>query len=388
MKSICNSALLMLLVLGSMARADDAKAVEKKVKEIAGVAEFLRSVPKHFGTVQSIDSGKHQVTLLIEGDKVPKTWPLMAEAEVKIHGWWGRIEQLHPGDRIWAWFQTDRQKRPIAIMMLADEMSQQDIHDTVWTLTSENEGKATVHPSKGADKTLPLATPTKLPVGTRVFWQTNGEKVTRLVAAPEFEGLRKKQQEWLKGHWVKVGLPATVTFLHQHSGEMELMLDHESMRWGRSLKPGDSVALTATPDIKGVVREMRPWRERTVLRLVVAAQDQGDLRLGQRVAVTMAAPSQSVQEAQLPPDIGRRKDKTERVEWFLASVYCTCLVRGNICTGHFYTLASCNPNGCGQPAVVRKHVARLIDEGKTDEQIFADLLKEYGSGLLKPHLLP
>ena len=58
------------------------------------------------------------------------------------------------------------------------------------------------------------------------------------------------------------------------------------------------------------------------------------------------------------------------------------------CTGHFYTLASCNPNGCGQPAHRRDEIGKMIDRGLTDRQILDELVKESGPLLLRPHLLP
>jgi hypothetical protein len=228
-------------------------------------------------------------------------------------------------------------------------------------------------------------------IGQRVYYQSASGKepwARLLMSVEAFERRRHEQKLALRQRWQAEGLPGTVTFLHLHSGEMEMMLDHEAMRWGRSLKAGDSVTIAVAPPIKGVVRAMKPWRERTQLRLVVNSTDITDLRPGQRVLLKMTPPAPAVQDALLPPDIGRRKLKEDRVEWFLASIYCTCLVRGNICTGHFYTLASCNPNGCGQPNLIRKQVGKLIDEGKTDEQIFEVLQKEHGPGLFKPHLLP
>ena len=89
-----------------------------------------------------------------------------------------------------------------------------------------------------------------------------------------------------------------------------------------------------------------------------------------------------------PPDIGRPRTKDERIEWFLASIYCTCKVRGDICTGHFYTLASCNPNGCAAPNETRRQVREMIDKGLTDREIWDGLLKGNGHLMLKPHLLP
>jgi hypothetical protein len=80
--------------------------------------------------------------------------------------------------------------------------------------------------------------------------------------------------------------------------------------------------------------------------------------------------------------------KKERLEWFLASIYCTCGVNGSTCTGHFYTLASCNPNACGTPGYMRQVIGEKIDKGLTDKQIFEELLKKYGPDLLRQHLLP
>jgi hypothetical protein len=381
------------VIAPTIGRADDAKKVEAKVKEIAGVAEFLRGVPKYFATLQNVDAARRRVTLLVEGEKLAKTWDVAPDAEVKVAGWWGRLEQFKPGDRVWAWFQTDRQKQPIAVMMLADELSQQDINDVPWALVDLTETHATLGLGK-TDRKLERTTATVIDGATKgkqVRVQSAGDKMDRvrlILSVEAFEKRRAEQRAWLSKRWESDGLPGTMTFLHPLSGEIEVMIDHEAMRWARSLKTGDSVTLAASPPIKGVVRDMRPWRERTQLRLVVAAADQGDLRLGQRINLKMTPPSAAVQEAQIPPDIGRRTDRHERIEWFLASIYCTCGVSGNVCTGHFYTLASCNPNGCGHPNYVRKEIGKMIDEGKTDEQIFEILLKEQGPKLLKPHLIP
>ena len=170
---------------------------------------------------------------------------------------------------------------------------------------------------------------------------------------------------------------------------MDLLLDHETMRWARSLKTGDAVTLVAEPPIKALVKSVQPWRERTQLRLVVKSIDLADLSAGQRMQLRRTPPAAEVDSAKLPPDIDHpRAGKQERIEWFLASIYCTCGVAGDRCTGHFYTLASCNPNGCGMPNHMRSLLAEKIDQGKTDRQIFEELLEDQGPNLVKPHLLP
>jgi hypothetical protein len=326
--------------------------------------------------------------LLIEGEKLAKVWPLAPDAELKVSGWWGRLDQFTTGDRVWAWFQTDRKKQPVAVAMLADEPSEQDIHGPGLTLVRRSADGITVKPVKGAERTLKAKATEGLAEGKPVYLQSSGGTARLVLTAAAFEERREAQKALLRKRWVGEGLPGTVTFLHRFSGEMELMLDHEAMRWGRALKLGDKVSLDASPPIPAVVKHVTPWRERTQLRLVVNSFDQTDLELGQRVRLHVAAPPPELDAAQLPPDLDRPRAKAERVEWFLASIYCTCKVKGDGCTGHFYTLASCNPNGCGMPNHVRKVIAAKIDAGLTDRQIFEQLLKEQGPELLRPHLLP
>ena len=88
------------------------------------------------------------------------------------------------------------------------------------------------------------------------------------------------------------------------------------------------------------------------------------------------------------PGIDQPKTREERIDWFLANIYCTCGVGGDGCTGHFYTLASCNPNGCGAPNATRQYIGSKIDEGLSNHAIFEALLKQRGPQMLRPHLLP
>jgi hypothetical protein len=320
----------------------------KAVKAVAGTAEFLRLLPKPFATVKAIDPKARTVTLLADGEKEPRTWPLEPDAEVKVGGWWGRLDQFKAGDRVWAWLKLDRKKNPVSVAMLADEMTEWDMHGGL-------------RPKKGEE---PRFTPDVV------------------------EARRKEQKAWLRKRWADEGLPGTLTFHHVFSGELELTLDHEAMRWGRSLAAGDTVQLQADPPIKAVVKAVAPWRERTVVRLVVGELESSELRVGQRLAVRITPPAEAVDASVYPPDIGRERTRAERVEWFLASTYCTCGVSRDVCTGHFHTLASCNPNGCGMPNSRRDEIGGMIDKGMTDRQIFDALLRDAGPLMLRPHLMP
>ena len=314
------------------------KAQGTAIQEVAGTAEFLRSVPKKLGVLKGVDAGRGHITFLADGDKDAREWALDPEAEIKRDGWWGRLSQFQSGERVWAWFRTNRHKQPTSIFLLADETSAQDIHRA---------------------------------------------KVTTV----DFEAKRQAQRAWLRKAWVRDGLPGTVSYAHYH-GEVELLLDHEAMRWGRSLKTGDRVELAAAPPIKAVVKAVAPLRERTRITLVVNGQDLGEFAAGQRWHLKMPEPPAAVDDSLYPPDIDRPRARTERIEWFLASTYCTCGVGKDTCTGHFYTLAACNPNACGMPRQMRATIGAKIDRGLSDRQIFDELLKERGPTLLRPHLLP
>src|SRR6266851_1777715 len=340
--------------------AADKKTLNDKVKEISGTSEFLRSVPKHFATLKGVDATSLRVTLLIEGETLPKVWPLVPDAEIKRAGWWARLDQLPLGDRVWVWFETDRNKQPRAVSMICDELSEQEIHGGGVTPAPGTTHDLTLKPSVGksrtvhADKAAVFRGSTQITMkglwdglkkGEKVYVQTAGEGARLILDAETFALRKKEQQASLRKLWTDRGLPGTVVFMHRFSGEMDFMLDHEAMRWGRSLKPGDAVRLQTPVPIPAVVKQVKPWRERTEVRLVVAAADMGDLTPGQRLALHMSPPPAEVDQAVLPPDLDRPRAKAERIEWFLASIYCPCGVNGDTCTGDFYTFASCNPNG-------------------------------------------
>jgi hypothetical protein len=310
---------------------------KKAMMEVAGAAEFLRLLPKPYGTVKAVDPKANTVTLLLDGEKVAKVWPVEPDAEVKVHGWWGRLDQFKPGDRAWVWLKLDRHKNPKSVAMIADEASERDVHDSV-------------QPTAFADS-------------------------------------RVAQKRWLRDRWSAEGLPCTLSVNHVFGGELDVLLDHEAIRWGRALSTGDKVELLADGLIPAVVKHVAPWRERTVVRLVVGELAAADLAVGQRVHLKVPSLPQDVDESLYPPDVDRPRTPAERAEWFLCSIYCTCAIDKEICTGQFYTLASCNPNGCGSPQATRKEVLKFIEQGKTDKQIWDELKSSRGALMAKPHLM-
>src|SRR5919201_6633443 len=180
---------LLLAAAGLLAAplsADDKKAERRandKIKEVAGTAEFLRSGPKHFATFQAFDPARRAVTLLLEGERLAKVWAVAPDAEVKVLGWWGRLDQVTPGDRVWGWFQTDRKKQATAVAMLADEPSEEDIHGPgVAVVTADAQG-LTVKTAKGEKRTLKTGSGGAPKPGQHVYVQSSGDRA-RLVLDP------------------------------------------------------------------------------------------------------------------------------------------------------------------------------------------------------------
>ena len=365
-----------------------------KEKPIAGTAEFLRLLPKPFGVIKAIDPKARTVSLLLDGEKESKVWPVEPDAEVKVNGFWGRLEQFKAGDRVWVWLKLNRTKKPVSVAMLADETSELAIHGTpglVMEVTTDSKQPAdatfTLVDGKVERKLLgDLKTMATVAPGSKLLVVTEKDRIVRFRYADRVNEAVAKQREWLRARWLADGLPGTLAFHHVFSGEMDVILDHEAIRWGRSLKAGDKVTLTADPPIEAVVKAVTPWRERTQLRLVVGELQSSELKPGQRIGVKMTAPAKEVDDSVYPPDLGRKRTDDERVEWFLASMYCVCGVGKDICTGHFYTLSSCNPNGCGAPNFTRDEIRKQIAAGKSDKDIWDQLRKDRGDLMTRPHL--
>jgi len=380
-------AFLLGLSVGSLTGADEEKS--EKPKEVAGKADVMRHVVKRFASFEGVEEGG-RVRLQLKGEDESSTWPMREDAEVKFDGWWGRLEQFRPGDRVWAWFAVNRKKEPVSVLMLANEVSEMDIHGQAREVT-ERDGEMVTFRIPG-EKDAPARTLRSgghdLEVGNRGFVQSAGGAVRRFLTEAELETARAKQRDWLRERWREEGLPGMVSFLHPLSGEMEVFLDHEGRRWGRHLENGARVTLVADRDLAVRVKFTEPWREKTRVRLVTkSGLDQLDLSPGQRIALRVPEPPAEVQASPLPTDIGRLEGRDERIEWFLSTVYCTCGIDGDRCTGMFYTLAACNVNSCGGPNDMREILAAWMEEGMDDRAIFERLREKKGRDVRRPHLL-
>lgn len=357
-----------------------------------GRATMLRSALKYHAAFLGAEAGR--ITLRPDGSADAQSWPVDPDAEIRIQGHWGGLEDLDRGGTIWVWTRIGPDGKARAVFMVADEISEQDIHQVPYTVTAVDPERRTVDVRRKLDgkneqtRVLKAAADLKLPEkDTRVYVQTAGEELVRSVDADGLAKLKEVRRARLEDRWRKNGLPGTVIGLHLLSGEIELALDHEALRWGRALKPGDRSTLQLGKPLPVLVQEVRPWYERTRVILVSNGRDLADVAPGRRVRLGVSEPAAELLASRFPPDSERPREAGARAEWMLASVYCGCTISGDVCTGMFYTLAACNTMTCGMPNQVRAFVRPLIEKGLTDREIFGRMEIEFGPSLWKPHLL-
>jgi hypothetical protein len=394
-----------LAILAAFAAPQDPKSTEKILKERA---TLLRSAKKLYAAFVEANPAMGEIRLRSEEDGEEKTWALDAEAEIRIRGWWGGLEDLVPGERIWFWVRPDREGKLRAIFMVADEISEQDIHQVPYALSSVDverreievrrklDGKTeevrslrvpdTLAPVRDGDDVV-LGAAARVKPGGTVFIQASGKELLRIATPEGLPAVKSAQKERMEARWRKTGLPGTVTGLHAVTGEIEILLDHEAMHWGRALKAGDPVKIHLDRPVTAVTLEVRPWNERTRVLLAAAGREFSDVTVGRRIRIGVPEPAAEVLASHLPPDAGRPRDSAARADWVLASTYCACSIAGDGCTGMYYTLAACNGMTCGMLKRVRTFLAPLIEKGLSDRELLEAMEKEFGAAIWKPHLL-
>src|SRR5262249_39218997 len=115
-------------IYGSDAPKLDVKPISAKGREVAGPHGNLDVTSRRFGILKGADPLRRRITLLLEGQSEPKEWPIRPDAEAWHAGWWGRLSDFTLGDRVWVWFDNDSAKQPVAVSLLADELSEQDLY--------------------------------------------------------------------------------------------------------------------------------------------------------------------------------------------------------------------------------------------------------------------
>lgn len=395
-----------LLHVSIIAAESDYKPLSANSTDTAGPHGNLDQTARRFAILRAADPLHGRLTLMIEGETKTKEWSLAPGAEVWFSGEWGRLDQFTVGDRVWVWFNRDRDKQFDRIVWLADELSEQDLYEPL-EVKAVDQGADTAtfasnREKKPTSRTIPLtgatfhrnnaeAPLTSLKTGEKLYLQTTGDCARLLLDAATFEKRKAAQREVLRQRWANEGLPGTLIFSYPQRHEVEVMIDHEGSSWSRTLKEGDRVTLCCGNSTAAQIKRLRPWRERTQILIGIddGSVEPAGVAVGQRVSLRFAAVPVEV-DAERPTGLGKSTARSERVEWIMSSVYCTCGMHDG-CAGHVFTLAACDAgqgHTCGLARGTREKIAELIDAGQTDRQIFEAFRGERGPNFVRPHMLP
>lgn len=365
---------------------------------------FFTGLPKLFGRLEKVDAQKGEIHFVLERDGQSLGRPLRADVDVFVVGGLGSPGDLQSDERIWIVFDTGPDRKELkAARFITDEIGLQTIHGDWFTVESVDGGcKSMVVSLPGKNgpalQTLSFAENLQthrgarrggaelLHVGDRVRYQTRLEqgqyRAIRTYDAAALDRHSALQRLRTEQRLRREGVPGEIATAGPE-GDITLLLYRPGGDEARNLKPGDEVRtkIGTTSNLATVIR-VQPWGEKT--RLQVRAPSVGTPAIvGQAIHAFVP---RTVRIGSLPPGVGRATDRTERIEWLLSSVYCTCPNRPDTCTGHLYTLSMCDTKGCGMPDAVRAKLGAWIDAGKTDAELLDLLEKEQGELLRRIHL--
>lgn len=368
---------------------------------------FFTALPKHFARLEKFDPARRELTLVLEKDGQTITRQARPDADFIRHGGLGLLAELRPGDRLWVVFDKGASREDLKeVRFLTDEVGLQTIHGHWFTVDGVAAGERTLTvrpPAKTAEappQTLKLARdvrvlkgerrggPDLLAAGDRVRTQSRFEdgeyRVAEILDQAALERDAARQRRRLEEVLAREGVPGEVQAVQTPLREAALLLYRPGSNAARLLRPGDRIRVSAGEKrVSLPVKQIKPWGEKTsvTVELPVGAPE---LMPGQAIRFFLG---RARVEGELPPGLGRATEKNERVEWLLASIYCTCGQGPDTCTGHLYTLAMCEPVRCPMPSMVRGKLEGWIDGGKTDAEILALLLQEQGPLVRQIHLL-
>jgi len=363
---------------------------------------FFSRLVRLFGRVESFDPSARTLTVVTDaGERL--TLPLKLDTDVFLNELPAEPAALRPNDRVWLAMEGNAERKQYdALRFVADEPTYQALHGTWYTVKSvEPVGRIVRLTGQEGEKTLDVEVPAspdfELVEGSRrkpfadlrpgmiVRYQSR-HRVGRYELSRAVSQLAWSLEKARVGAAIDAALQTDGLPAQAHAGEAPLwtiLVQRTGSAWARHLRSGSRVTLAVSSGAShpAEVREIGPWGEKTrvVLRLGGGVTLAADRLLRLRMDRPEPGP--------LPAGLGISTEPEERVEWFLSSIYCTCSIAGDRCTGHLYTLAMCDHAGCGKPNAMKSVLRGLIRQGFSDAEILRKLEADEGPGLLSPHLL-
>jgi hypothetical protein len=367
---------------------------------------FFSRLVRVFARLERVHPARRTITFVTDADGATWTQPLKVDSDVFLNELPAEANALKPRERVWVAMEGNAAKKEFGVVhFICDEPTYQALHGTWYTVQSVDAGSRKVVLAHGegakAERVELTAAPDfELLAGSRkqdfaglkaemvVRFQsryaTGGYELTQAVSQLAWAFNKARQNEALEQSRVSTGLPGHVVAVDDNA--WTVLIYRTGSEWARRLRRGDRVLLrldnpSGSADFPAEVREIGPWGEKTRVLLQVNGGTQPAAETP--VRLRMSRPEKSP----LPAGLGIATDSAARIEWFLSTVYCTCGIAGDRCTGHLYTLSMCHPTGCGKPMAMRNVLADLIKQGLSDAQILKRLEADEGPELLVPHLL-
>jgi len=172
------------------------------------------------------------------------------------------------------------------------------------------------------------------------------------------------------------------TVLDRTNNNLTLLIRRSDSYQARLLKQRAKIFVHEKEKIPAQITSLEPDYSR--MRLGIAlSRTNCDVQVGDVLQIT--AKQVKNKPSELPPDLGRFKERQARIDYFLSTIYCACGMMGDSCAGHWNTLAACKIHGCGMPNVVTSLVEKSISEGRSDKEILQQLIAEHGKIILRQH---
>ncbi|MBI3462280.1 MAG: hypothetical protein HY000_04360 [Planctomycetes bacterium] len=320
---------------------EDAKSKPAPKGEPAPKGNYYRSMPKSLARLIRSDAAARTVTFGWEANNTEHTLALRPGAEIQRFGFWASLDDFQPDDQVYLCVDVDPSDRWLTVHSLLDGVSTQAVFGDQYTvrtwdvahaqgeLVQDGGKKATVSvrigPALAARKDESMVA-----AGQKVYWNARYEAdktaVTDVLNAAAFARARREQVQRHFERLAKDGLDGLVNDTDSIDGRLVVTVWRCGTLWARTLQMHDSVQVVKcgdeNPAIDAVVFGSRPDYAKAKVRLVVEGKPLMTLRLGDEVRLRMKQPADL--DPDLPPDLGRFTGRSDRVSWFLSTVYCTC----------------------------------------------------------------
>jgi hypothetical protein len=303
-------------------------------KPPAPKGNYYKSLPKGYARLVALDAAARTIRFVWEKDGAERELPVRWDAELWRDGFWGAPEDYTPGERLWLVIDADAEDRWLSVRTIADGVSIQALFGDRYTVRSwharaelKQDGGKQVEVALELDEAVRRNAPA---VGEKVYFSArrDGERLVAgsVLNAAAFDAARARQIKRHDGRVERDGLAAIVNDVSPVDGRLLLSVRRADTLWARTLKMNEKVRVelvgSKRPAVEAVVWEVRPDYACAKVKLVAEGRALAPLKSGDEARLRPETPRHP--DPDVPPDPGRFKERSDRIGWFLSTIYCTC----------------------------------------------------------------